>query len=57
LRERDRLVFEFCRGAGVPVAATLGGGYAEPITRTVEAHAGTFRTAAAVFGAAAYGTR
>lgn len=53
LRARDRMVFSWCRAAGVPVAATLGGGYAEPIARTVEAHAGTFRTAAGVFGAAA----
>lgn len=50
LRARDRLVFEACRAAGVPVVATLGGGYAEPIDLTAEAHANTFRTAAAVFG-------
>lgn len=50
LRERDRMVFASCRAAGVPVVATLGGGYAEPIERTAEAHANTFRTAAAVFG-------
>src|SRR5438067_424460 len=31
LRERDRLVFEFVRGLGIPVVVTLGGGYAEPI--------------------------
>ena len=48
LRERDRKVFEWARQAGLPIVVTLGGGYAEPITKTVEAHAGTFRTAAAV---------
>ena len=53
LRARDRAVFEGCRRAGVPVAAVLGGGYAQPIARTAEAHANTFRTAAAVFGASA----
>jgi len=37
----------------VPVAAVLGGGYTQPIARTAEAHANTFRTAAAVFGASA----
>lgn len=53
LRERDRLVFAACRGHQVPVVITLGGGYADPIIRTVEAHANTFRTAAEVFVGAA----
>lgn len=48
LRRRDRLVFEMCRASSVPVVVTLGGGYAEPITRTVEAHANTFRLAAEI---------
>jgi hypothetical protein len=29
---------------------TLGGGYSEPISLTVEAHANTFRAAARIFG-------
>jgi acetoin utilization deacetylase AcuC-like enzyme len=45
---RDRAVFELVRREGLPVVVTLGGGYAEPIERTVEAHTGTFRAAAAV---------
>jgi acetoin utilization deacetylase AcuC-like enzyme len=48
LRQRDRLVFEACRDRGVPLVITLGGGYAEPIAQTVEAHANTFRTAAEI---------
>lgn len=52
LCERDRMVFAACAAAGIPVVATLGGGYAEPISRTAEAHANTFRVAAAVFGEA-----
>ena len=48
LAARDRTVFEFVRREGLPVVVTLGGGYAEPIERTVEAHTNTFRTAAAV---------
>ncbi len=51
LARRDRLVFEACRGARIPVVTTLGGGYADPIEETVEAHANTFRTATAVFNA------
>lgn len=49
LLARDRMVFEACREAGVPVVITLGGGYGDPIARTAEAHAGTFRMAAEVF--------
>jgi acetoin utilization deacetylase AcuC-like enzyme len=45
LAARDRAVFEFVRREGFPVVVTLGGGYAEPIERTVEAHVNTFRAA------------
>ena len=44
LRCRDRIVFEACRRHEVPYVITLGGGYAEPIDLTVEAHASTFVT-------------
>jgi acetoin utilization deacetylase AcuC-like enzyme len=47
LIHRDRLVLEASRG--IPLVITLGGGYAEPIDRTVEAHANTFRAALATF--------
>ncbi len=50
LAERDRTVFAFARGAGLPVVVTLGGGYADPIARTAEAHANTFRAAARILG-------
>jgi len=49
LLERDRLVLELCRDAQIPVVVTLGGGYADPIVDTVDAHANTFRTACGVF--------
>jgi acetoin utilization deacetylase AcuC-like enzyme len=49
LLRRDAMVFEMCRSAGIPVVATLGGGYSEPVARIAEAHAGTFRTAARIF--------
>jgi acetoin utilization deacetylase AcuC-like enzyme len=52
LAERDRTVFEIIRLAGLPVVVTLGGGYADPIKRTGEAHANTFRTAAVTLGGA-----
>ena len=47
VRERDRLVCEFARQAGAPLAVTLGGGYARDINRIVEAHCQTMREAKA----------
>jgi acetoin utilization deacetylase AcuC-like enzyme len=49
LKERDRLVLAFTRSLGVPTVVTLGGGYADPIALTAEAHANTFRVAAEVY--------
>jgi acetoin utilization deacetylase AcuC-like enzyme len=46
LRRRDEMVLSGCRSRGIPIAITLGGGYSDPIARTVEAHANTFLTAA-----------
>jgi acetoin utilization deacetylase AcuC-like enzyme len=43
LQQRDRLVLRTARG--IPLVITLGGGYTEPIERTAEAHANTFRAA------------
>ena len=39
LRRRDRLVFQSCAAAGIPVAAFLAGGYAKRIEDTVGIHA------------------
>jgi acetoin utilization deacetylase AcuC-like enzyme len=41
LKQRDQMVLETSRG--IPLVVTLGGGYADPIERTAEAHANTFR--------------
>jgi acetoin utilization deacetylase AcuC-like enzyme len=40
---RDRAVFEAMHRAEIPVALVLGGGYADPIDDTVEAHVRTYR--------------
>ena len=58
LRERDRLVLEACRMAGIPVSLAMGGGYARPIELTVQAHVNTYRAVKEVFagpGAHAHG--
>ena len=45
LRSRDEKVFKSCRSRGIPVAVTLGGGYAAEFDDTVELHAQTAKTA------------
>ncbi|MCE9595492.1 MAG: histone deacetylase [Planctomycetes bacterium] len=49
LLERDRRVFAAVRARSLPIVATLGGGYAEPIDLSIEAHVNTYRAARAVF--------
>lgn len=48
--ERDRRALGRFHAAGLPVALTLGGGYADPIDASVEAYAGTYRVAAELYG-------
>jgi acetoin utilization deacetylase AcuC-like enzyme len=47
LGERDRVAFERCGRAGVPVAVVMGGGYARNVKDTVRIHLQTVLTAAA----------
>ncbi len=49
LEERDRMVFQFCRRRGIPVSIAIGGGYADPISDSVQAYTNTFRVAREVF--------
>ncbi|WP_373976541.1 histone deacetylase [Chitinibacter sp. SCUT-21] len=51
LLARDELVFEHCLRFGVPVAVTMGGGYAEPIEDTVAIQTATVQAAVKRFGA------
>jgi len=48
LAQRDRLVLELCRDAGIAVAITMAGGYARRIEDSVDIHFTTVSTAAAV---------
>ncbi len=45
LAERDRIVFELCRQAGIPVATAIAGGYGRRIEDTVDIHLRTVRIA------------
>ena len=49
LKKRDELVFDYLRGAVVPVAVTLAGGYALNHDDTVEIHCNTVRAARKVY--------
>jgi acetoin utilization deacetylase AcuC-like enzyme len=44
LAERDRVVFHYCKRAGLPLAISMAGGYARTIADTVDIH---FQTVAA----------
>lgn len=48
LLERDRIVLDCCRRAGMPVAITMAGGYARNIADTVDIHVATLRLAASM---------
>ena len=50
LHERDELVFGEARERRLPIAATLGGGYADPLEPTLAAHEQTYRIARRVLG-------
>ena len=47
---RDLLVLQTCRENSIPVVILIGGGYADPISDTVDAYANTFQAARDVFG-------
>jgi acetoin utilization deacetylase AcuC-like enzyme len=46
LRRRDEIVIGACRGAGLPLAISMSGGYAPDIDAIVTIHANTIRAAA-----------
>ncbi len=47
---RDTTVFKFARSRRLPISIAVGGGYAEPISITVDAYLATFRAARTVYG-------
>lgn len=44
-KQRDRIVFEYCKNLRIPVQVSMGGGYSPQIKDIVEAHCNTFRVA------------
>lgn len=55
LAERDRIVFDRCAAAGVPVVVVMGGGYAEDVEDTVDIHLGVVREAGVRYGLSSAG--
>jgi acetoin utilization deacetylase AcuC-like enzyme len=45
LRDRNRMVFEFCAKHELPLVVTMGGGYSRPIAHSAEAHTDVFAQA------------
>ncbi len=48
-RQRDEMVFRFCRHHQIPVVTAMGGGYSPDIKTITEAHCNTFRMAKEIF--------
>lgn len=48
-RERDRYVLQTCHQNRIPVAVSMGGGYAPRLADIIEAHANTFRLAQEIY--------
>ncbi len=48
-KERDRMVFQFCKDQNVPVQVSMGGGYSPQIKDIVDAHCATFETGIDIF--------
>ncbi len=42
-RERDQLVFEFCKKWHLPVQVSMGGGYSDQVRHIVNAHCNTYK--------------
>lgn len=48
-KQRDRKVLEICKINGIPLVASMGGGYSQRIAHIVEAHANTYRLAQEIY--------
>ncbi len=50
LMERDKIVLEYALNSKIPISLALGGGYAKPIEKSVEAYANTYRVVKSLLG-------
>ncbi|SEB20059.1 histone deacetylase family protein [Pedobacter hartonius] len=49
-RERDRMVFQFCKDHRLPVQVSMGGGYSPEIRDIVDAHCNTYKVGIDLLG-------
>lgn len=49
-RERDRMVFQFCKDHQLPVQVSMGGGYSPEIRDIVDAHCNTYKVGIDLLG-------
>lgn len=49
-RERDRMVFQFCKDHALPVQVSMGGGYSPEIRDIVDAHCNTYKVGIDLLG-------
>jgi acetoin utilization deacetylase AcuC-like enzyme len=49
-RERDRMVFQFCKDQQLPVQVSMGGGYSPEIRDIVDAHCNTYKVGIDLLG-------
>lgn len=49
-RERDRIVFQFCKDHQLPVQVSMGGGYSPEIRDIVDAHCNTYKVGIDLLG-------
>lgn len=49
-KERDRMVFQFCKDRALPVQVSMGGGYSPEIRDIVDAHCTTFKVGIDLLG-------
>lgn len=49
-KERDRMVFQFCKDHSLPVQVSMGGGYSPEIRDIVDAHCTTFKVGIDLLG-------
>lgn len=49
-KERDRIVFQFCKDHQLPVQVSMGGGYSPEIRDIVDAHCNTFKVGIDILG-------
>ncbi len=49
-RQRDRMVFDYCKRYDLPVQVSMGGGYSKSLSDIVNAHCNTFKEGISVLG-------